>query len=179
MNNDRGRSTVGGLLIILAGCVAFVVLGLYFYEKREDEAYSNTLTKVSEVKALYEKSEKEKEGYKKLLDDATAEAKAASIKVGALEAEVTKLNDAMDVFRDQVMDTREKQVKLREILATKKTQVVLPQGAIQVEILKSAAPPKIPAGPPPVPGKGLGKGMGAVLKDQKTPKKSAAQPRAQ
>lgn len=175
--NDKGRSSVGGLFIILLGCVVFTVIGLYFYEKREDEAYSGTLAKMNEVHALYKKSEEEKAGYKKAMEEAKAEAAAATLKVGALELEVKKHEEALDVFRDQVMDTREKQVKLREILATKKTQITLPTGAIQVEILHPTK--KRVDTPPPVPrsGQPLGKGMGAILKEQKG--KKQAQPRAQ
>lgn len=173
--NDRGGSTVGGLVIIFIGCIMFVVLGLYFYEKREDEAYSKTLGLMTETNNAVKKAIEDKEAYAKRAEAAETEAKAATAAVAECSGKIAKFEEALDVFRDQVMDTREKQVKLREILATKKTQVVLPQGAIQVEILKSAPGPKIPPGPPPVPGsvkKGqpLGRGVEAVLKDQKNGK---------
>jgi septation ring formation regulator EzrA len=111
--------------------------GFWYYGQSEDTAFHKTLAEIKSIKADY-----------KRVDDLVASnistVANCNLKVKELEQTVAKMRDELDVFRDQVADTREKQIRLREALAAKRPQVKMPSGPIQVEFVTSPTPPKSP-----------------------------------
>jgi lipopolysaccharide export LptBFGC system permease protein LptF len=129
--------------------VIFFFFGLWFYSNSEDTAYHATLKKLNEVSSKNESLEK-------ILNANISTIATNNLKFQALEnlnikmsEDLKKAQDEMDVFRDQVFDTREKQIKLRDMLSRKRPQFSLPTGVIPIEISINPNPPKSPHGAKP------------------------------
>lgn len=143
---------MGTLFIIFCGCIAFTLMGLYFWDKREGEAYDSILTKVKEIRSDYKKYDERQTELETTVKNYSDLVKELDAKIEACEARIAHFKDETDVFRDQVSDTREKQIKLREDLSKKtpKIELKVPQGPFLVELYSR------PGTGRPTPNKGQG-----------------------
>lgn len=177
----KGRDSMSGVVVIFLGSVLFVALGLYFWDKREGEAYDNTWVEMKKVMSKVNALENDLTAKQKELYLTIKDFNEAKNRIQGLEDANAKLREELDVFRDQVADTQEKQIKIREALAAKRpmTKVVLPTGPIQVEVwsrpVQQTKPPTQPSAQPPPqqqPAKKgpLGKGVKSLLRDEQNGK---------
>lgn len=126
--------------VVLLACLILAAIfcagGFWFYNNAEDTAMHTFVRldreRAAEVKALND-----------LLVSNISTVGNANIRVKAMEEQLVKMRDELDVFRDQVADTREKQIKLKDRLASKRPTIHF-SGPIPVELYTN---PKAPASP--------------------------------
>lgn len=141
---------MNSILMIFIACVVLVALAIWVYNDKDKTSGDQALAQIglqnSEIKSL----KKSIEELKSVASSNISTIMAQNSKIEHLTAQVTNLKDEVQVFRDQVSDTREKQIQLRDDLSRKRPIFKAPQGPIQIEIL---APSK--KAPPQKPGKGI------------------------
>lgn len=135
MQDHTKEAAVQVFVLFFIFSILFMGLGLWFYNNKESTAFHNVLTEVNALKAEL-----------KRLDAVETIQKTHSVRIGDLEQDFEDCEKQLDVFRDQVGETREKQIQLRDALSRKRTKVYVTQGAIPMEIMGKS--PKVPDGPP-------------------------------
>jgi hypothetical protein len=110
--------------------VLFFGAGLYFFQNQESTAFHKTL-------ALIDKVGVEIKSVETLVTSNISTVGNANVRIGLLEDSVKKMRDELDVFRDQVADTREKQIKLRDALSRKRPQLTF-SSPVPVELINNA-----------------------------------------
>jgi hypothetical protein len=143
----QGSNNMGTFAFLMFCAAIFAAMGIWHYSQSEDTAFHKTLGLCRSCEADVKRHE---EKLKKYDEDF----KALNARLDAAEAEVKKFTEQLDIFRDQVSDTREKQIQLKDDLSNKTQRLVMPKGPIPVEIYvaptvratapKQQAPPKIP-----------------------------------
>lgn len=110
--------------------VLFFGAGLYFFQNQETTAFHKTLLMIdkvgSDVKSL-----------ETLVTSNISTVGNANVRVGLLEESVKKMQDELDVFRDQMADTREKQIRLRDALSKKRPQITFSH-PVPVEVINNS-----------------------------------------
>jgi hypothetical protein len=180
---------VGPLLIVFIGCIIFCAVGIYLWENKDKTAFEEFKQKFEVAVIERNAAIKKVDEFDKKLTEYGEGMEALANKITEIENAMKKSNGELEVFRDQVADTREKQYKLQSDLAKKQfktdvnVKVDVPKGPFLVEIMgtrprpKQNAPPTgdVPAGTTPdtPPRKGLGKGVKAIIMEQESKKKAA------
>lgn len=151
-------SPIGAMVLIFCSCVVIFALAVMIYEKRESTASQMIVNELrraqDEVKRLNE-----------LVTSNVSTVISCKSKVEQfelmIESRLKKCDDALEVFRDQVGETREKQIKLQDALSNKRPIVKVPTGAIQVEIYQGKPNPAQTK-------KALGKGVKSLIREGAT-----------
>lgn len=129
------------LVVIFCCCIVIFALAIVIYEKREATASQSVLIELKKAQSDIKRLED-------LVSSNVSTCISVRSRVEQMESVVgdrlKKCDDALEIFRDQVSETREKQMKLQDVLSQKRPVVKLPQGAIQVEIFQGT--PKKPVG---------------------------------
>jgi hypothetical protein len=138
------------LVVIGAGLVFAVVLGLYLFDKKGSPELQSMKSSLTEINAS--------------LNTLTGGLNKTAVLAGSNEIRMTEilkrisdLEKEADATEEMCLRLREGQAKLNDRISMKRPIVKVPTGPIQVEIYDN--PPRLPQK------KGLGKGLGAVLKD--------------
>lgn len=145
--NQQGRGKMGMFMFFLLCSAIFAAVGVWHYSQSEDTAFHKLIglcrSCEADVKRHEEKITKHEETFKALNE-----------RLDAAEAKVKEFESQLDIFRDQVGETREKQIQLKNDLSNKTSRILMPKGPIPVEIYvaptakavpqKQQAPPKIP-----------------------------------
>jgi len=140
------------IFLIFIGCVVIFALALMLYSDKENTAAHQAIAKVNGLNSELIQLKKHIDELKSVASSNISTIMAQSAKIEALTAQVTNMKDEIQVFRDQVSDTREKQIQIRDDLS-KKRPIFRPSGPIQIEIMSSSSPSK--KSPPQKPGKGI------------------------
>jgi hypothetical protein len=119
--------TMLGFVLCFLGSAIFMGIAFWLYNTKEDTAFHKTLVEINALKADVKR-------FDELISSNIQTVATCNVRVKTLEETVLKMRDELDVFRDQVADTREKQMKLRDALSKKTSRVILPQGPIPIEI---------------------------------------------
>jgi hypothetical protein len=141
------------LIMIFCCCVVVFAISIFIYEKRD----TPNSAMIVEMKRLQMEV--------KRIDELVSGNTSTVIKVRtdvdhflrSSEGRFKACDDALQVFRDQVSETREKQIQLKSELSSKRPIVKFPQGAIQLEIIQTT-PTKKP----------LGKGVNSLIREGTT-----------
>ena len=165
-NTKEEKVSVGAIMFLLG--VVMIIASILIYSKAEDNSFSTLLNKQNEQSGKLRELEN-------LLNSNISTIAANNLRVQdceksntAMKTELERMRIELDVFRDQVGDTREKQIHLRDALSRRTSNIKLPTGPIQIEIMGGSSKPRVPKPqqtPPPVPPKKgpLGKGIKAVM----------------
>lgn len=191
MSHNKG-GTVGPLLIVFIGCIIFCAVGIYLWENKDKTAFEEFKQKFEVAVIERNAAIKKVDEFDKKLTEYGEGMEALANKITEIENAIKSHKGELDVFRDQVADTREKQYKLQSDLAKKQfktdvnVKVDVPKGPFLVEIMGTRPRPKQNAPPATTPGypeqptttdtppkKGLGKGVKAIIMEQEAKKKAA------
>ena len=135
------------MLILFLLCCAAAGYAIWKYDSAERNDYKKATQAFAELKAEVDKYKKDADSWKAAADTAVKEAAQLRQAVDGYRSDVDKV-------QEHCANLREGQIELRDRSFPRKIQVSWkPQGAIPIEIMgPSKAAPRIPAGPPPVPG---------------------------
>jgi uncharacterized protein HemX len=122
---NQGRNNMFLLLIFIAAI--FAGAGFWYYNNSEGTAFHKTLR-------MCQSCESDVLRHEETLKEYELEFSQVYERIVKLEDQIAKQHEQLEVFRDQVQDTREKQLQLRSDLSSKTTRVILPKGPIPVEI---------------------------------------------
>lgn len=134
------------LVLIFAACCVVFALAVFVYCRAENTAASESRQKIKELIAKQIEMESRLTG--NTTTTISGKAKIESF-LAAADERFKKFSEELQVFREQVADTREKQIQIRELVASKRPVFKL-TGAIPIEI---HTPPTE-----------RGKGVGALIK---------------
>jgi len=138
-----------GPLICFLLSAAFCAAGFWFYSNSEHTAFDKTFEVINSVKKDFKDLNELVTSNITTIANANLRVKAVEEDNAKMRLEISKMSDELDVFRDQVCDTREKQIKLRDMLSKKRPQISMPTGPIPIEIYMGSGPsPKSPHAKP-------------------------------
>lgn len=141
---------MNSVIMIFIACVILFALALWVYNDKEKTAAHQAVGQVGLINTEIKTLKKDLNDLKSVASSNITTIMNQAAKIEALSAQVVNMKDELQVFRDQVSDTREKQIQLRDDLSKKRPVLRAPQGPIQIEIL---TPSK--KAPPSKPGKGI------------------------
>jgi chromosome segregation ATPase len=141
---------MNSILMIFIACVILVALAIWVYNDKDKTAGDQAVAQVRLLNTEIRSVKKDLNDLKSVASSNITTIMNQAAKIEALSAQVVNMKDEIQIFRDQVSETREKQIQLRDDLSKKRPVLRAPQGPIQIEIL---TPSK--KAPPPKPGKGI------------------------
>ncbi len=121
---------VTALLICFIGAVFLVLGGIMLYEIKDKATNEELKTEIFSLKQ-----------HIKTLSDTTLgnsnSVANCNLRLNAMDEALKSLKSELDVFRDQVGETREKQIKLQDAISKKRPIVKMPEGPIVFEVMTS------------------------------------------
>ncbi len=120
------------IFIVFVVAMIAVLFASHFYMKAENTVFQKTLGMITSLSNELSQCDK-------LVASNISTVGASNIRIATLEASLKKMSGEIEVFRDQISDTQEKQMKLREALSRKTSRIILPTGPIQMEIYPGKA----------------------------------------
>ena len=137
---------MSSIVTIFACCVVVFAMAVYVYSRKEDTASDLLRSEIRYMKSELKRMED-------IFASNVVTISNTNLKLQGLEMRTARLADEMDIVRDQVSETREKQISLRDDLSRKRPVVKMPSGPIQVEFYHN---PKKP----------VGKGIKSLIKEK-------------
>jgi homoserine trans-succinylase len=118
---------MGTMAFFLFCAAVFAAIGIWHYGQSEDTAFHKTLGLCKSCEADVKRHE---EKFTKMDE----EMKSMQSRLADVELVMKGFDEQLEVFRDQVGETREKQIQLKADLSKKESKIVMPTGPIMVEI---------------------------------------------
>ena len=130
------------LIFIFIACIVAMFAAIYVYNKKEDTAYAETVSKLTQVSAELKKAQDSLNEQRTLVVNQNLKLKEFEDKITCASDELKKFKVEIDQLQEHCARLREQQIELKDKLASKRPVINI-STPIPVSITPTQADPKL------------------------------------